>query len=94
MNQIGNTPYCCKRCGKPTSAEICTVCEMIAFNEASKGKFRWNVSYMKRGFEPPYPFGKTTETVFADSRLEAIEKVKATGRASSFYPIKASKAKL
>jgi hypothetical protein len=36
---------------------------------------KWKVRFMRKGSEPPYPFGKTHEIVEASSRLEAIEQV-------------------
>jgi hypothetical protein len=50
----------------------------------------WKVSYMRRGSEPPYPFGKTSTMVCADTRDEA----KAAVPASPRYPITASKTHL
>ena len=37
---------------------------------------KWKVQFIRRGWEPPYPFGKTHEIVEASSRSEAIEAVK------------------
>ena len=31
----------------------------------------WKVAYMRRGSEPPYPFGRTCEIVCAETRDEA-----------------------
>ena len=34
---------------------------------------KWKVRFMRKGWEPPHPFGKTTEIVEAANRKEAIE---------------------
>ena len=52
---------------------------------------KWRVKFMRRGWEPPYPFGKSVEIVEADSRLQAIDLVRRSGEASPRYPISASK---
>ena len=49
--------------------------------------FHWKVTFMRRGMEPPRPFGKTTHVVCAATREEAKEKVSA----SPGYKITASK---
>lgn len=46
---------------------------------------------MRKGFEPPMPFGKTREVVAAHSRAEAVAIVKQSGMASDRYPVTASK---
>ena len=51
---------------------------------------RWKVKFMRAGWEPPYPFGKSEEIVEAASRLAAIEYVKQWGWASPRYKVSAS----
>ena len=34
---------------------------------------KWKVRFMRKGWEPPYPFGESTEIVEAANRQEAIE---------------------
>jgi hypothetical protein len=45
---------------------------------------------MRRGWEPPYPFGKSVEIVEASNRLEAIEHVRRSRSVSPRYKITAS----
>ena len=55
-------------------------------------KSNWIVKFTRKGFEPPMPFGKTSEVVAAHSRAEAIAIVKQSGMVSDgHYPISASK---
>jgi hypothetical protein len=54
---------------------------------------KWKVRFMRKGWEPPYPFGKTHEIVEASSRLEAIEQVEQSGVVSAGYKVTASPAK-
>jgi hypothetical protein len=54
---------------------------------------KWKVKFMKRGWEPPYPFGKTQDIVEAPTRLEAIDQVKRSGVVSAKYKITASAVK-
>jgi len=46
----------------------------------------WRVKFMRRGMEPPRPFGKTSAVVCAESRAAAKEAVPA----SPGYPVTAS----
>lgn len=39
--------------------------------------FHWKVKFTRRGWEPPRPFGKTSEVVCAPNREAAKEKVNA-----------------
>jgi hypothetical protein len=48
---------------------------------------------MRKGWEPPYPFGKTHEIVEASSRREAIEQVNQSGVVSAGYKVTVSPAK-
>ncbi len=55
-------------------------------------KAHWKVKFMRRGSEPPMPFGKTDVIVAAESRNDAIEIVRATGWISDTHPkVSASK---
>ena len=54
---------------------------------------KWRVKFMRRGWEPPYPFGKSEEVVIAASRREAIEIVMASGVVSPGYKVSASPVK-
>jgi hypothetical protein len=54
---------------------------------------KWKVKFMRRGWEPPYPFGKTHEIVEASNRLDAIEQVKRSGVVSAGYKITAAPVK-
>lgn len=47
----------------------------------------WKVRFMRRGLEPPRPFGKTIMVICAETRDEAKEQVPA----SPMFPITASK---
>lgn len=47
----------------------------------------WRVTYMRRGCEPPRPFGKTVAVICAASREEA----KTLVPASPGYPVTASR---
>ena len=51
---------------------------------------KWKVKFIRKGWQPPYPFGKSEEIVEAGSRREAIEAVKGTGVVSPHYKITAS----
>ena len=51
---------------------------------------KWKVTFMRRGWEPPYPFGKSVEIVEASNRLEAIEHVRRSRSVSPRYKITAS----
>ena len=51
---------------------------------------KWRVKFLRRGWEPPYPFGKSEEVVTAASRREAIEIVKGSGVVSPGYKVSAS----
>ena len=46
----------------------------------------WKVRFMRRGIEPPYPFGKQVHVVCARTQEEAKEQVPA----NQGYPITAS----
>jgi hypothetical protein len=48
---------------------------------------KWKVKFMRKGWEPPYPFGKKHQIVEASSRLEAIEEVKQSGVVSAGYKV-------
>jgi hypothetical protein len=48
-------------------------------------KPHWLVKFMRRGFEPPMPFGKTHMVVAAKSRKEAIAIVHQSGMVSPMY---------
>lgn len=52
--------------------------------------FHWKVRFMRRGCEPPRPFGKTETVVCASTREEAKDIVR-NCQASPGYPITASK---
>ena len=54
---------------------------------------KWRVKFMRRGWEPPYPFGKSEEVVIAASRREAIEIVTGSGVVSPGYKVSASPVK-
>lgn len=49
-------------------------------------KTNWLCKFMRKGFEPPMPFGKTNMVVAANTRTEAIEIMKNSGMVSSQYP--------
>lgn len=36
----------------------------------------WLVKFIQKGFEPPLPFGKAKQCVFAANKIEALEKAK------------------
>lgn len=48
-------------------------------------KPHWLVKFMRRGFEPPMPFGKTRDVIAAKSREEAVAILKSTGWVSPNY---------
>ena len=50
----------------------------------------WIVKFMRRGFEPPMPFGRCKQPVFALNKQQAIEKVKNYDMVSNYYKITAS----
>lgn len=54
-------------------------------------KARWKVKFMRKGSEPPMPFGKTSMVVAAESRAQAIEIVSGAGIVSPNYKTTASK---
>lgn len=58
-------------------------------------KPHWLCKFMRRGFEPPMPFGKTRAVIAANTRQEAVEILKASGMVSGDYPnVTASKTAL
>jgi hypothetical protein len=58
-------------------------------------KAHWLCKFMRRGFEPPYPFGKTRMVVAARTRSEATGILRSSGMVSGAYPkVTASKTDL
>jgi hypothetical protein len=49
-------------------------------------KPHWLCKFMRRGFEPPMPFGKTRHVIAAKTREEAVAILKSTGVVSPNYP--------
>jgi hypothetical protein len=44
------------------------------------------LNFMRRGWEPPYPFGKSEKIVEAQNRLEAVEMVEIIRRSGVLSP--------
>jgi hypothetical protein len=58
-------------------------------------KAHWLVKFMRRGFEPPMPFGKTQMVIAAKDRSEAARILQSSGMVSPSYPkVTASKTDL
>ncbi len=51
---------------------------------------QWKVKFMRKGSEPPYPFGKSERIVLAETKADAINAVRADGVVSPRYKITAS----
>jgi len=51
---------------------------------------QWKVRFMRKGSEPPYPFGKSERIVAAETKANAIAAVRAEGVVSPRFKITAS----
>ena len=51
---------------------------------------QWKVKFMRKGSEPPYPFGKSERIVLAETKAAAIDVVRADGIVSPRFKITAS----
>ena len=50
---------------------------------------QWKVRFMRKGSEPPYPFGRSERIVLAETKADAIEAVRADGVVSPRFKITA-----